>query len=283
MQETPLLSLSELFVILYRRKGIFILVWIIVMLIAGLYLAFATRTYQLKGTIFVGRLQRFLVEEGEFVAKKLEDYSFIKRALDNHNVVLDVPVSRLARDIQADVVNEIKKVRDVGIVELTVEYKDQQGCYDIFKALTNELIADHQKLVDRGHEAFREMEKSFLAEENRVRKSIEIDDAYVRSAATGEDAEVMTAPSSLLLAKNVEDRRQYLKELIRDRHYLMIEGDAATTTFNTKLAAEPVVPDVPFKPKQFTILILALFVATVSGVIAAFAWHVFFTEIKPKI
>lgn len=282
MQDSPLLSVSELFVILWRRKGMFLLVWVAIMLVASLYLAFAKRTYRLEGTIYVGRLQRFLLEEGEFVAKKLEDYSFVKRALENNGVALEEPVSRLLRNIQADVVNEIKKVRDVGIVELSVEYKDQQLCFEIFNALTRELMADHQKLVDRGHKVFSEMEQSFLAEEERVRKSIQDDDTFLRNASTATDSKELTAPSSLLLSRNVEDRRQYLKELVKDRHYLLIEGDAATTTFNTKLAAEPVVPDEPFKPKRLTILIIALFFATVAGVVAAFAWHLFLTEIRPK-
>lgn len=283
-QETQLLSLSELCLILYRRKVVFIAVWILIMVAAGLYLTFAKRTYRLKGTIYVGRLQRFLLEEGEFVAKKLEDYSFIKQALDEHNVTLDIPVSRLTRFVQADVVNEVKKVRDVGIVELSVEFKDRQMCFDIYNALTKKLISDHQVLVDRGHEVFGDMEKSFLAEEKRIRESLGEDQNLIRKGVsqTGQSAEDITAPSSLLLTRNMEDRRQYLKELIKDRHYLLIEGDAATTTFNTKLAAEPVIPDEPFKPKRLTVLIIALFVATVAGLIASLAWHVFITEIKPK-
>lgn len=283
-QETQLLSLSELCLILYRRKAVFITVWLLIVAAAGLYLAFANKTYRLKGTIYVGRLQRFLLEEGEFVAKKLEDYSFIKRALDEHDVTLDIPVSRLTRNIQADVVNKVKKVRDVGIVELTVEYKDRQLCYDIFNALTQKLISDHRELVNRGHTVFGDMEKSFLAEEQRIRNSLDEDQSLIRKgieelALPGED---VTAPSSLLLTRNMEDRRQYLKELIKDRHYLLIEGDAATTTFNTKLAAEPVIPDEPFKPKRLTVLIIAIFVATVAGLIGSLAWHIFLTEIRPK-
>ena len=284
-QETQLLSLSELCLILYRRKIVFIAVWISIMVAAGLYLAFAKKTYRLKGVIYVGRLQRFLIEEGEFVAKKLEDYSFIKRALDANDVRLDIPVSRLSRYVQADVVNEVKKVRDVGIVELSVEYKDRQLCFDIFDALTKKLISDHQELVERGHKVFGDMEQSFLAEEQRIRDSLAEDQDIIRKGATeaGQSDGEVTAPSSLLLTRNMEDRRQYLKELIKDRHYLLIEGDAATTTFNTKLAADPVLPDEPFKPKRLTVLIIAFFVATIAGLIAALAWHIFQTEIRPKI
>jgi len=283
MQDTSLLSVSELFVILFRRKWVFLLVWILIMTGAIGYLLLAKKTYRLKGSIFVGKIQRFLVEEGEFVAKKLEDYSFVKRALDAHQVVLDIPVSRQLQNIQADVVNEVKKDRDVGIVELTVEYKDQQICFDIFKALTDELIKEHKVLVDRGHAVFNEMEKSFLAEEERVRQTLNEDDLTIRDLTKEKTSSQFTAPSGLLLAKNMEDRRQYLKEIIRDRHYLQIEGDAATTTFNTKLAATPVVPDEPYKPKRLTILIIAIFVATIAGVISAFAWHLLQTEIRPKL
>lgn len=283
MQENGLLSISELFVILYRRKAIFILIWVLIMILAGGYLAVADKTYRLKGTIYVGRLQRFLLEEGEFVAKKLEDYSFVKRALENHNVALDVPISRQLRNIQADVVNEVKKVRDVGIVELTVEYKDRQICFDIFKALTDQLMKDHQVLVDRGHKVFGDMEASFLAEEQRIRGSLADDDAYLKEMAKATETKEITAPTGLLITRNVEDRRQYLKELIKDRHYLLIEGDAATTTFNTKLAAEPVLPDEPFKPKTFTILIIALFIASVAGIVGAFGWHLLLVEIVPKL
>ena len=281
-----LLSITDFFVILLQQKKIFISVWLIVMACVAAYLLLAKKTYRLSGTIYVGRFQRLLVEEGEFVAHKLRDYSFIKRALTRSNVSLDIPVSRLQRLIQTDVLNEVKKNEDVGIVQLTVDYKDQQKVYDIFKALTDQLIEEHGKLINHSIGVFKEMEAMFWENEKMIRESLARDESYAFQAGLNEaksSQPAQTLPSHLLAQHTISEKSEFLKKLIQDIHYIRIEGESATRSFNTKLAAEPETPDEPFKPKTLLTLIIGVVLATIAALAASFLWNLYQVDIKQRL
>lgn len=260
---------------------VFIGVWGLVMVLVVAYLAVAKKTYKLTGTIYVGRFQGLLIEEGEFVANKLEDYSFIKRAMDRANVQLDMSINRLQRLIEADVLNEIKKIRDVGLVQLTVEFKDQQKCYEIFKALTDQLISEHDVLVQQSVSVFDEMERRFWESEKEIRATVADDEAYIFKAR--EEKKPQTVPSHLLAQHTLSEKMEFLQALTKDIHYLKIEGHSATRSFNTKLAAQPEVPDEHFKPKTVLVLLLGIIVATISAVFCTLGMAVYSEQIKPKL
>lgn len=278
-QNQELLSISDFFVAILRRKALFMGVWLLVMALVAAYLAVAKKSYRLTGTIYVGRFQRLLIEEGEFVANKLEDYSFIKRAMDRSNVQLDMSVNRLQRLIEADVLNEIKKTKDVGLVQLTVEYKDQQKCYEIFKALTDLLISEHGLLVEQSVSVFDEMEKRFWDSENDIRAALEKDEAYAFEA----DKKLTSVPTHLLAHHTISEKMEFLQTLVKDIHYLKIEGHSATRSFNTRLAAEPEVPDEHHKPKTVLVLLLGIIVASISAVSATLGMAIYNEQIKPKL
>ncbi len=282
MQENKeLLSISDFFIAIYKRKALFIGVWLLVMALTIAYLAVAKKSWRLTGTIYVGRFQRLLVEEGEFVANKLEDYSFIKRAMDRSGVELDISINRLQRLIEAGVINEIKKTEDVGLVKLTVEYKDQQKCYEIFKALTDQLIQEHGVMVQQSVAIFDEMEKRFWDGEKALRATLENDEAYVSMAQ--ENPGSLTVPSQLLAQHTVSEKMQYLQTLIKDIHYLKIEGHSATRSFNTRLAAEPEIPDEHYKPKKVLVLLLGAIVATIAATFVSLGLTIYTEQIKPKL
>ena len=277
-----LLSVADFLLILFKRKWIFLAVWVCVMALAVTYLLVAKKTYRLSGTIYVGRFQEILLEEGEFVAGKLQDYSFIKKALDNGHVQVDIPVFRLQKLVTTEVINEIKKTKDVGLVKLTVEYKDQEKVYRIFKALTDQLIADHQQLFSHSTEVFAEMERLFWEREKVLAESIQADETLER-ATNVDPAPRGTAPSHLLLSHTLEEKRQNLKEIIKDIHYIKIEGDSATKSFNTKLSAEPQIPDEHVKPRFLITLILGFIVATIGGVTAALLLNLYLEDVRPRL
>lgn len=281
-QQQELLSISDFFVILFKRRYLFLAIWFLIMGLTVTYLAVAKKSYKLSGTIYVGRFQRLLVEEGEFVANKLEDYSFIKRALEAESVEIDITINRLQRLIEADVVNEVKKNEDVGIVRLTVEYKDPQKVLEIFQALTNQLIKEHGELIGHSKKIFKEMEEKFWESENKVRNSLDKHESMVeKSNQDGEDS--ATVPAHLLAQHTVSEKNEFLKRLVQDIHYLRIEGESATRSFNTKLAAKPKAPDEHFKPKGLITLIIGLIAASLAATISALAWELFQVQIRPKL
>ena len=282
MNDRELLSISDFLLVLYRRKVIFLLVWFLVMAVAVAYLFLAKKTYRLSGTIYVGRFQEILLEEGEFVAHKLEDYSFIKKALDRSGVTLDKSITRLQKDIRTDVLNEVKKISDVGLVKLTVEYEDREKAYEIFKALTDQLILEHGELLENSAKVFREMEDLFWKSEEELRRTLSQDETY--TYATEEHAEKMeSAPSRLLARHTVSEKQEAWRRLIKDIHYIKIEGDSATKSFNTKLSAEPQIPDEHVKPRGLLTLILGAFMATVAAVLAAMLYNLYVEELRPKL
>jgi hypothetical protein len=281
MKDQELLSIADFIVILLRRFWIFLSVFVLVMALAVVYLAISKKTYRLEGTIYVGRFQEILLEEGEFVANKLTDYSFIKRALESRNIELDIPIKRLSRLIHTEVVNEIKKIDNVGIVKLTVEYKGKEKAYEIFKALSDQLIEDHGELLLESQVVFNRMIDQFKDNENELRENLKRDEEqlYANAQSPGN----ASVPSHLLLGHTVSEKRQFLKTLIKDRNYLVIESNSATKSYNTKLAAEPEIPDEHYKPKTLIVLVVALVFAGIAGILAAFGWHLFESEVKPKL
>ena len=282
MKEQELLSLADFVAILFRRKWVVIAIWFLVMALTVVYLIFAERTYQLKGTLYVGRFQEILLEEGEFVAKKLADYSFIKKALDSHGIEIDIPVTRLERMIKTDIINEVKKIKDVGIVQLTVEYKDRHKVLDIFKALTDQLVEDHGHLLSQCSAVFARMEAEFLANQKRLEASLEEDESFRERNFKKLDPG-MTLPTVLLASHTIAEKRDFLKQIIKDRHYLLIEADSATKSYNTKLAAEPQLPDAPYKPKQSLTLIVGVILAVMAGAGMALALELYNVQIRPRL
>ncbi len=280
MNNEELLRVSDFFVILIRGKRVLISIFLVIMLAGFAYLLTASKSYKISGTIYVGRLQRILIEEGEFVAQKLQDTSFVTRALQRNNVKLDQPVSRLVRKIKTDVVNEIKKTEDVGIVQLSVEYKDPESTLAVYKALTDLLIEEHGQLLEHGSSVFKGMEKMFWDDEKKLSESIAGDEAEL--AKSGAAAARDSIPSYLLLSHTLAEKRTSHQALVKDIHYLKLEGDSATKSFNTRLASEPTLPDDPFKPKKLLVLIMVLVLATVGSIIATLAIDYYQREIRPR-
>lgn len=281
MQNEELLRVSDFFIILLRGKKTFIATWILVIALAVVYLSIASKAYKLTGTIYVGRMQETLLEEGEFVASKLHDYSFVKRALERNGVEVDMPVSRLTRKIKTQVVNEVKKIRDVGIVQITVEFKDPQKTLEIYKAVTDLLIAEHGELLEQGASVFKDMENMFWQDEARLRASLDQDEAVIEKMSL--EAATPGIPSFLLLGHTVAEKRASHQRLVKDIHYLKLEADSAVKSYNTRLAAQPVLPDEPFKPKKALTLIIAAILATVAATVMTLAFDFYLKEIRPKL
>jgi len=282
MKEKDLLNVADFFVIIFRGKWVFIVCWLLVMTAAVAYLSLTRKTYKLEGTLYVGRFQETLLEEGEFVAAKLRDYSFMYRALQNAKVELDIPINRLTRLVTTEVLNEVKKTKDVGLVKLSVEYKGQEKVHQIFKALTDQLILDHQDLLRESSRALKSMEQMFWDDEEELRESLTRDEAKAAMLfSSAKDLKQM--PNYLLLAHTISEKRNHHNKLVQDIHYLKIETESASKSYNTRLASEPEVPDDYFKPKLLLTLILAVVLATVSATVATLGLYFFRHEIQPKL
>lgn len=282
MKQDDTISIIDFCVILFRRKWVVIGIWLLAIVAAFAYLKLGDKTYRLGGAIYVGRFQEILLEEGEYVAQRLKDYSFIKTALENGNVELDVPVTRLQKDIDAKVINEVRKVKDVGIVYLTVEYGDPEICHQIFKALTDQLIADHAKLLDQSQEVFRKLETRFAETEGEVEAWLRADEAFLAENLKN-PPKSQEWPSHLLARFAMAQKSDFVKQIVKDRAYLLIEADSATKSFNTKLSAEPKVPDHPIKPIPIIILMVAAVLGAIFGAAAAFALEIYQSQIKPRL
>ena len=277
-----LLSITDFAVTLFRRKWTFIAVFALVMIATLAYLILAKRSYRLSGTIDVGRFQRLLLVEGEFVAHQLEDYSFITRALEGANLDLDIPISRLQRKIDADVINEVKKISDVGLVSLTVEYHDAQLTHDIFKALTDQLIREHGELLVKSVQVFRDMENAFFEKKAEVEASMEDEEAFVFRKIESQTPRD-TVPANLLAHHMISEKNAFLKEIIKDIYYIRLEADTATRSYNTRLAAEPEVPDEHFKPRKALTLVMGGVIGLVLATCAALALDLYMERIRPRL
>lgn len=279
--EQPMLSISDFLLILIRRKWVFLSVFCIVFLASFLYASLAKKTYELTGTIYVGKFMGELLEEGEFVVQKLEDFSFIKRAIDAADIHLDIPVMRLQKLIKTEVVNEVKKTKDVGLVQLNVRYKDRHKVVEIFNALTAQLIAEHQALLDHSIRVLEDEEDQYRQIKTELEKSIADDEALSRFNV--QNPSQRTVPSLLLLEHTISEKRAFRSMLNKDLHEVRVEAEAATTSFNTRLASPPELPDSHLKPKLTLTLVLGFIVAGILATAAAYLVHLYQTEIKSRL
>lgn len=280
-EQLSLISISDFLVILLRRKAAFLLTFFAVLALAAAHGLFAKKTYELTGTIAVGKFQGELLEEGEFVAQKLEDYSFISRALKSADVSLDMPVTRLQKLVKTELVNEVKKTKDVGLVQLNIKYKNQAQVVDIFNALTQQLIAEHANLLAEAVAVLADKESEYRDIQTRIQASIDADEELSRKNAN--QGKGPTAPELLLLEHTISEKRVFRSMLTKDIHDTQLEAKAATESFNTKLAAQPEMPDSHLKPKLTLNLVLGVVLGTILGAMAALFVHLMAEEVIPKL
>jgi hypothetical protein len=279
--KTDFLSLSDALVILLRRKGIFALVFLLVLSAALAHALLARKTWELTGTYQVGKFKGELLEEGEFVAQKFKDYSFLANALAQAGISLDISLTRMQKYIKTEVVNEVKKTKDVGLVQLNVRYKDREKVHAIFKALTERMMADHAVLLARSIEVLKDEEQGYRDLSQTLAESIATDEDLSRKNAreTGEK----TAPSLLLLEHTISEKRSLRSLLNKNLHEVRLDAEAATTSFPSCLAAPPALPDSPFKPKLPLNLLIGFTLGLILAASAAFFSELWCEEVQPKM
>jgi len=279
--EQPLLSIADFLLVLIRRKWIFLLVFCLIFGASIAYALLAKKTFELTGTVYVGKFQGELLEDGEFVVQKLEDYSFIKKAMEAANVSLDIPITRLQKLIKTEVVNEVKKTKDVGLVQLNVRYKDKDKVVEVFQALTNLLIQQHLVLLNDSIRVLEDQQEQYKRIQTELEKSIHEDEAL--SKFNTKNPASRSVPSLLLLEHTISEKRAFRSMLNKDLHEVRVEAEAATTSFNTRLASQPEVPDSHLKPKLTLTVILGFMIAGIFATAAAFLAHLYITEIKVRL
>ncbi|MCB1041656.1 MAG: hypothetical protein KDC35_01875 [Acidobacteria bacterium] len=280
-QDVSLVSLSDFLVVLIKRKGVFVTVLTLVIALAAAHGLWAKKTYELTGTINVGKFQGELLEEGEFVAQKLEDYSFIARAIRAANIDLDVSVTRLQKLIKSEVVNEVKKTQDVGLVQLNIKYKDREKLVLIYKAITDQLIHEHSLLLNDARAILKGKEQEYRELQQQIQQSIQADEEMSReNASRGKGP---TAPELLLLEHTISEKRVFRSMLTKDIHDTLVESDAVTESYNTKLASEPMVPDAHLKPKLMLNLVIGAVLGLILATLAAVFVNTMQEEVLPKL
>jgi len=278
--KTDFLSLSDALVILLRRKNIFVLVFLLVVGAALAHALLARKTWELTGTYQVGKFKGELLEEGEFVAQKFEDYSFLANALAEAGITLDISLTRMQKYIKTEVVNEVKKTKDVGLVQLNVRYKDREKVHAIFKALTDRMMADHVVLLERSVAVLKDEEQGYRNLSQTLADSIATDEDLSRKNATA--AGEKTAPSLLLLEHTISEKRSLRSLLNKNIHEVRVDAEAATTSFPSRLAAPPALPDSPYKPKLPLNLLIGFTLGLVLATAAAFMNELWSEEVLPK-
>ncbi len=276
-----LISVSDLVVVLFRQKWAFLLIFVAVFSTAILHGLFAKKTYELTGTINVGKFQGDLLEEGEFVAQKLEDYSFIARAIKQAGITLGMPVTRLQKLIKCEVVNEVKKTKDVGLVQLNVRFKDKQKVVDIFTALTNQLVAEHEVLLAQAVAVLDDKESEYKVLQGQIEASIQADEELSRDNAI--KSKGPTAPELLLLEHTISEKRVFRSMLTKDIHDTRLESRAVTESYNTKLAAAPELPDSHLKPKLMLNIIIGGAVAVMLATLGSLFLNLLQVDVLPKL
>lgn len=279
--EFDFLSISDFLVILIKRRVLFLSVWVLVIILAAGYALLSDKVYKVSGTIYVGKFNEELLEDGEFVAQKLKDYSFISRALKTAQVKIKIPVSRLQKSIDTELVNEIKKTKDVGLVKLTVYYKGDQKAVDIFKALTDQLIREHAELLEESREVMKGFQDHLVSGQEAAEKSISEDEALLRAQNVSPDKS--TVPSMLLLGHTMGEKRWYRTSLAKDLNISRIQALVSTKSFNSRLASEPELPDSHDQPKLSLTLILGFIAGGILAILAVMGWQLLVEDVIPKL
>lgn len=276
-----LFTLGEFLYLLFQRKTMLILVWLGIFSLFIIYGFTAKRTYELEGTLSIGKFNEELLEEGEFVARRLQDYSFIKAAIKEAGIDLDISVSRLQKLIKTEVVNEIKKNKDVGLVRLRLRYKDQQKIVAIFKALTHKIIAEHSVML-------KDSQNILVREENEIRdliaKVIRAQELDVEiSKDTIKNTGGKTVPSLLLAEHNLSSNRNLESLMITNLYKVVLNREAITKSSPSTLCAEPMTPDAPIRPTWLVLIAIGIMAASVLACALVLFAYIIDQDVKPRI
>ncbi|PIE90064.1 MAG: hypothetical protein CR997_08030 [Acidobacteria bacterium] len=275
-----LFSVGDFLYILLKRKGILFSAWILLFALFMVYGFVAKKTYELEGTLSIGKFNEELLEEGEFVAQKLQDYSFIKQAMDEAGVKLDVSVSKLQKLIKTEVVNEIKKNKDVGLVRLRIRYKDPQKIVAIFKALTRKIIHEHELLLAEAKTILDKEEKEIR---DLINKTIEAQELDVKiSKDTILNTAGKTVPSLLLAEHNLSSNRNLQSTMITSLYKVVMSREAITKSVPTQLSAEPQVPDAHIRPVWMVVIAIGIMAASVFACATVMFFHILEEDVKPR-
>jgi len=276
-----LFTVGDFLFILFKRKGLFISVWILIFFLFVLYGFMAKKTYELEGTLSIGKFNEELLEEGEFVAQKLQDYSFIKQAVSDAGIPLNGSVSRLQKLIKTEVVNEIKKNKDVGLVRLRIRYKDSEKIVAIFNALTQKIIGEHNALLEES--------KTILdREETEIRdlmaKIVEAQELDVKiSKDTIMNTAGKTVPSLLLAEHNLSSNRNLHSLMLTSVYKVIMSREAVTKSVGTKISAEPQVPDAHIRPTWMVLVAIGIMAASIFACGAVFLFHIIDEDVRPRL
>jgi len=276
-----LFTVGQFFYLLFKKKVLFIFAWIVIFSLFIAYGFVAKKTYELEGTLSIGKFNEELLEEGEWVARRLQDYSFIVEALSEAGVTLDISASRLQKLIKTEVVNEIKKNKDVGLVRLRIRYKDREKIVAIFKALTAKIIKEHDALLVQSQQILIREEEELRALIQKTIEATEVDVEIARD--TIKNTAGKTVPSLLLAEHNLSANRNLHSTMISSLYKVILNREAVTKSVASKLSAEPQVPDAHIRPTWAVLVVAGVMAACMFACGLVFLAHIIETDVQPRL
>lgn len=276
-----LFTVGQFFYLLFKKKVLFIFAWIVIFSLFIAYGFVAKKTYELEGTLSIGKFNEELLEEGEWVARRLQDYSFIVEALSEAGVPLDISASRLQKLIKTEVVNEIKKNKDVGLVRLRIRYKDREKIVAIFKALTAKIIKEHDALLVQSQQILIREEEELRALIQKTIEATEVDVEIARD--TIKNTAGKTVPSLLLAEHNLSANRNLHSTMISSLYKVILNREAVTKSVASKLSAEPQVPDAHIRPTWAVLVVAGVMAACMFACGLVFLAHIIETDVQPRL
>jgi uncharacterized protein involved in exopolysaccharide biosynthesis len=279
--ESTLMTFGDLMYLFLKRKGLFFLTWTLCFSLFLAYALLSKKTYEIEGTLSIGKFNEDLVEEGEFVARKLEDYSFIKEAMDARGLELNQSISRFKKFVTAEVVNEIRKNDKVGLVKLRVRYKEKEHIVEVFQALVDHLKRQHQDLIDQGVAILQEEEAEISELAQQLERSVDVEARL--SEVNLKLASGQTLPSLLMAQNIITANRSLHSSLVEQRYKVRLNREAATKTIPTQLCATPQEPDEHMHPILTLVLLIGSVVATGVASVTVLLWTVYCEQVLTRL
>jgi hypothetical protein len=242
-------SLIDLWLVLVRRKGIFLAVFLVAVAAAAVYTFVSKPIYESRAVFEIGKVGgSLIVEEASALVRWLKE----EYAVDNPGRRGDLP--------RLDSVEHSPKTGQNILILKTRDFS-ADGAHSFLKGVAGRLIERHRKLYEEARGAQEERLRDLNAETAVLQNQVNLLANLTKELDDRGQAAVVAVERGGLLGTLAK---------LRDQRATLALSLSAMQSFPTRLVGEPTFSQEPVKPKPALYLALGVMLGLLLGVLGAF-------------
>lgn len=234
------IDLIDYFLVIWKRRKFILVVTIFLMIISGAISLAVPRRYITTAQIRIGRVWDKEIENPYIASGLIESDAFLARVIERLHLPTTPYKMKAEKSLEVSVVEGFASGQKIPIVlSLQSQSIDPQQGVDILNAVAQLLIESHQPLFEEKLKEYRAYEKDLEREVGRIAIEINILEELIRKQQLSPAANIS---SMIILQGQLEERNAQLLNFRKELKDVRINNTSSIMTNNTKLIAQPVLP-----------------------------------------